>query len=276
MPCSSGSSSCSSCLSLGPSCGWCQSPRACTEGGRFGPAAPSNCDNWAWYYNYCAGDAGDNCPKLSTCFQCLSEGRANPGVTGACGWCIDATGAQRCTSGQVAGPAVGARCQAWLFAQLDLPGRCPALPPSLTRTPSATPTWVQPTGSGASPSSTPTPGGGGGSSPSSTPGGGGGGSSGGSGGGGGGGGSGAAAALLPEALATAVAVLLTLGLLLACACGLAAGWALRGRLQGAHARVDGKQPRPGSVAFCTQDDRAPQGLSMQLNPVAPLPALRSL
>jgi hypothetical protein len=265
MPCSSGSASCSACLALGSTCGWCQSSLTCIEGNRFGPSTPSGCDNWAWYYTYCAGDAADKCPPLATCAQCLTAGRAEPGTDPtSCGWCLDAAGGQRCASGQISGPAVGARCRTpggWLFAQLDLPAQCPApLQPTRTRTPSPSGS----VGASGSPSALPTPTSGGSSSSSS------------GGGSGGGDGGGAAAAAL-QALVTSVALSLTLGLLLACACGVEVGWVLRARLQGARG---GGKPRPGSVAFgaadgTLQEGSAPQLLVMQHNPVGPPPAFRS-
>ena len=256
MPCSSGSSSCSSCLALGSSCGWCQSSLSCTEGGLYGPTTPSDCATWAWYYTYCAGDPADKCPPLPSCTQCLTAGRAEPGIDPtSCGWCTDAAGAQRCASGQISGPAVGARCRAggWLFAQFDVPAQCPALPPSASSSawpsPSPTPS-PSPSSLSATPSAAPTP----------TSRGPGSGSSSGSGA--------AAAAALPQALVTAVAVALTLGLLLACACGLAAGWVLKTRLQSARG---GGKLRPGSVAFGaggSEDAVASQLVAIQCNPVA--------
>lgn len=273
MPCSSGSSSCSRCLELGSTCGWCQSSLSCIEGGRSGPAEPSSCDTWAWYYTYCAGDPADKCPPLSTCSQCLTSGRADPFVDPtSCGWCTDASNRQRCASGQIGGPAIGARCRAggWLFSQFDTPALCPALPASPSRTSSPTPTL------GGSPSPTPTLG----SSPSPTPTlGGPTPTSGGSGGGGspGPGSGGAAAADLTQSLVVALALSLTLGLLLACACGVAVGWVLRARFHGA-LRGEGK-PRPGSVAFGdyrgSENALAPPSMVVtQFNPVGMTAALR--
>ena len=119
---------------------------------------PSDCGNWAWYYSFCAGDPGDRCPGLATCAACVTEGRAEPLVDPtSCGWCIGPTGAQRCVSGAIAGPAIGARCApgGWLFSQFSTQNMCPAAPASASRTASATPS-VGAAGS-ATPSPTPSP-----------------------------------------------------------------------------------------------------------------------
>ena len=146
MPCSSASASCSDCLlSGGSSCGWCESTLSCQAGNKFGPSTPSDCDTWAWYFNYCPGDPADKCPKLLNCNDCILDGRSDPFTDGtSCGWCTEATGSQRCANGQISGPAVGARCVAggWLFSQLSTPDECPAAPSSTTRTPTTTNQFV--------------------------------------------------------------------------------------------------------------------------------------
>ena len=143
MPCSAASSSCGTCLSSGgSSCGWCQSSLSCEDGDKFGPSTLSDCANWAWYYQYCPGDPEDKCPKLQTCAECVDNGRSVPFVDPtSCGWCITDSGSQRCVSGQINGPAVGARCASggWFFSQFTTKDQCPAAAPSLTRTPSSSP-----------------------------------------------------------------------------------------------------------------------------------------
>ena len=219
MPCSSGSGSCATCLDQGSACGWCQSTLNCQEGDRLGPATPDDCDPWAWYYAYCAGDAADKCPKLTTCSTCLTDGVAVPfRDPTSCGWCTSASGDQRCANGQISGPAIGARCVTggWLFAQLDVPSMRPAAPASTTRTASATPS----TGAPASTSPTASSAGAGG----------------------------AASPLTAELLGLSI----TFGLLLACVCGVALGWYAR-RVLARRASKPATTPRRGSVAFAESD-----------------------
>jgi hypothetical protein len=205
MPCSASLTSCGTCLSSGgSSCGWCHSSLSCEEGNKFGPATPSSCGNWAWYYQYCPGDPEDKCPKLQTCAECVVNGRADPFEDPtSCGWCEAESGAQRCVSGQIGGPAIGARCVNWFFSQFTNPDQCPAAPPSSSKSQSLSPSPTLTASAQVTFSLS--------------------GTSSGSGGGGGGGN-----ALSPITV-DAVAVATTLTLLFFCAIGVAIGYWLRSR-----------------------------------------------